>query len=177
MSCWFLGKVVRALWCKQSARQCQLAGYHRSNKTERDTVWDFTISLVMDRTRQPNSEIISMLFHSSSQTFICREDISVLTQEARHGENQEPHFLCSIACFQYSLPPSLLSPISIFLSLVSLSLSLYLSIFPSHSLISTQACYTRVQASRRESDRVGERGREREKEGEWAVEGNGSQAP
>lgn len=63
----------------------------------------------------------------------------------------------------------LLSPS--FLSLVSPSLSLYLSIFPSYSLISTQACYTRVQASRREREKEGERGRKKGRE-QWREMGH-----
>ena len=56
------------------------------------------------------------------------------------------HFLYSISCSQYSLPHFLLSP-SLPLSIPLFHLSLCISQSPSRSLISTQACYTRVQAS------------------------------
>lgn len=165
MSHWILGKVRKALWCKHTSAECQLAGHYHGNKTGENG--PFRI-LHRQTDKHLNSEIICavLLFlthvHPSlwqinlqpTQPF---EVMPVLTPT--RNWSKPPHFLYSIYCSHYSRsPPSLLLTFSclhflLFSSLFHLALiSSSFSQSSSYSLICTQAWCTRVQASQREGE-------------------------
>lgn len=170
---------------ERSYRPCDVNSQHQSvswpaitivTRRRQNTVWDFTISFVMDGNWQPNGEIICVVFHSFSQTFIhillinkpqtctddtvSHEDIRVLTQAGNRKIRSKPcHFLYSISCSQHSLTFSCLHLSLFHLSLISLSVSLNLP----------PALWSPLRRVILECRQVSERGKGR------AVEGNGSQ--